>query len=365
MKYRNETVSIIDHYKGGAVYLNTTGDYSNIDQDVYSETSEGIWSHFHRSGLSFGPVTGGITQQNLETLVAQAGHMPITSPDGWVAGAYTIPSYGNVFAEVYEGLWQDNLGSWAADAGIQYFVSTYGGTADWGIAANGEWEFSVVNGNLGFDTSGNPADKIDFGTAEATHTTTYNTPIEFVGGYLIYDQAGHHHEYRELSEGYWEYFWERGAEWVARDESSIETQVLRLKTDNIDYEFSRGIEEHPGITTIAINNQDGINISDAIDVLRHIVSLEPLTENSSAYHSADVNNDNEVNISDAISILRHIVDIDSIDTYKVIDDQGNEVSKAVVDSTEVMQDNWHVITIGDVDMSGTTEDLVIATMDFL
>jgi len=114
--------------------------------------------------------------------------------------------------------------------------------------------------------------------------------------------------------------------------------------------------------TDAYNN--GINISDAIDVLRHIVSLKPLTENSSAYHAADVNNDDAVNISDAIDILRHIVGLNTIDTFDIVDSNGARVSQLEA-NTSGDAPNWMLVANGDVDMSGSFANNYVVQMDIV
>ncbi|NLZ28781.1 MAG: hypothetical protein GX887_07440, partial [Firmicutes bacterium] len=60
-----------------------------------------------------------------------------------------------------------------------------------------------------------------------------------------------------------------------------------------------------------VNADDDINVSDAIAVLRHIVSLASFDEkdlkDKEAWQRADVNLDGDVNVGDAIMILRYIV----------------------------------------------------------
>jgi len=42
------------------------------------------------------------------------------------------------------------------------------------------------------------------------------------------------------------------------------------------------------------------------------------------FHAADVNNDDQVNISDAIAILRHIVKLETINSFDLIDGNGRK-----------------------------------------
>ena len=92
-----------------------------------------------------------------------------------------------------------------------------------------------------------------------------------------------------------------------------------------------------------------INISDAIDVLRHIVDLETLSGN--AFHAADTDNNGSVNISDAIDILRHIVDLETIDTFDIIDSSGDRVTTLDV-NTSGDAPTWTIVANGNVDFSG-------------
>jgi len=96
-----------------------------------------------------------------------------------------------------------------------------------------------------------------------------------------------------------------------------------------------------------------INISDAIDVLRHIVNLETLTGN--AFHAADTDNDGKVNISDAIDVLRHIVNLESIDTFDLIDSSGNRISELDANASGDAP-TWTLVANGNVDMSGSGFD---------
>jgi len=103
------------------------------------------------------------------------------------------------------------------------------------------------------------------------------------------------------------------------------------------------------------NYTQDINISDAIDVLRHIVDLESFTPGSAGYHAADVNNDGKINISDAIDILRHIVDLETIDGFDLIDETGNRLNS--LDPTALGNaPQWMIVANGDVNMSGEFAD---------
>jgi VCBS repeat-containing protein len=107
-----------------------------------------------------------------------------------------------------------------------------------------------------------------------------------------------------------------------------------------------------------------INISDAIDVLRHIVDLEAFTPGSAGFHAADVNNDGSINISDAIEILRHIVDLEAIDTFDLIDTNGDRVTSLDANASGDAP-TWTIVANGDADMSGEFADAYVTATDIL
>lgn len=94
---------------------------------------------------------------------------------------------------------------------------------------------------------------------------------------------------------------------------------------------------------------DGINISDAVTVLKHIVGLQALT--GSALLAADMNFDGAVNISDAVGILKHIVGLEKITECSLIDFSG----AAVVTLSPTAVTDLTVIQHGDADLSATFE----------
>ncbi len=107
-----------------------------------------------------------------------------------------------------------------------------------------------------------------------------------------------------------------------------------------------------------------IKIADAIDVLRHIVKLEEFTSGSAGFHAADVNNDGTVSIADAIDILRHIVKLETIDTFDIIDSDGNRVTQLDANSSGEAP-TWTIVANGDVDMSGGFVDDYVVTSDLV
>jgi len=118
---------------------------------------------------------------------------------------------------------------------------------------------------------------------------------------------------------------------------------LIVINQNIDFDEVR-------VSNSATYTQN-INISDAIIVLRHIVDLEPITQGSDSYHAADVNNDGNISISDVISILRHIVGLEVLDTFDLVDENGNRITNLNPNSPDNFQD-WVMVANGDVNMSG-------------
>ena len=91
-----------------------------------------------------------------------------------------------------------------------------------------------------------------------------------------------------------------------------------------------------------------IDIGDVISNLRHIVGLDTLTGKEAL--AADVNNDTKIEIDDVISQLRHIVGLDEINTFDVVNAEGNEVGNSLGDQTSV-----ELILNGDVDLSTTLQ----------
>jgi hypothetical protein len=90
--------------------------------------------------------------------------------------------------------------------------------------------------------------------------------------------------------------------------------------------------------------------------------LEALTAGSSGFHAADIDNDGKINISDAIDILRHVVELDTIDTFDVIDSTGALVTELDADATGEAP-TWTLVANGDVDMSGSYDDDYIMQVD--
>jgi VCBS repeat-containing protein len=97
-----------------------------------------------------------------------------------------------------------------------------------------------------------------------------------------------------------------------------------------------------------------VDIGDVISNLRHIVGLDTLTGKKAL--AADVDNDTNIDISDVISQLRHIVGLEEINTFDVVNAQGNKVGNTLADQTSV-----ELILNGDVDLSTTFNHAPILT----
>ena len=78
--------------------------------------------------------------------------------------------------------------------------------------------------------------------------------------------------------------------------------------------------------------------------------------------SGDIDNDGNISISDAIDILRHIVDLEAIDTFDIIDASGNLVTTLDANASDDAP-TWTIVANGDVNMSsGFVDDYVIDIM---
>jgi hypothetical protein len=101
------------------------------------------------------------------------------------------------------------------------------------------------------------------------------------------------------------------------------------------------------IEMVSTSYDDGINISDAVSVLKHIVGLQTLTGVNVL--AADANMDNAVNISDAVSVLKHIVGLDPIKNCALVDTSSSEITTLEPN----MVDDYTLIQRGDIDLSAT------------
>ena len=144
-----------------------------------------------------------------------------------------------------------------------------------------------------------------------------------------------------------------------KDNNSLDKSIV---IDNSSVLITELVEFDTVKLSVADAYDLSINISDAIDVLRHIVNLEALAANTAGYHAADVDNNGTINISDAIDILRHIVGLETIDTFDVIDSAGARVTELDAEASGETP-IWTLVANGDVDMSGSYDDDYVVQVD--
>lgn len=107
------------------------------------------------------------------------------------------------------------------------------------------------------------------------------------------------------------------------------------------------------IGTISLSDEmytSDIGISDVIATLRHIVGLSSLSGKPAI--AADVNNDSTIGISDVIAQLRHIVGLSKIDTFDVVNANGDVVGNTLQNQTSI-----ELVLNGDVDLSTELQPL--------
>ncbi len=105
-----------------------------------------------------------------------------------------------------------------------------------------------------------------------------------------------------------------------------------------------------------------VTIADAIAVLSDVVDITNLTGN--AFHAGDVNNSGSITIADAIAILSDVVDINNIDTFDIIDSNGDRISTLDA-SAQSSAPTWTLVANGDVNMSGSWNDEYIVASDLV
>lgn len=99
----------------------------------------------------------------------------------------------------------------------------------------------------------------------------------------------------------------------------------------------------------SVTYDHGVNISDAVGVLKYIVGLQTLGDTQAL--AADANMDGRIDISDAVRVLKHIVGLDPIEACTLLDTGGNEVSS----TGPTLHAEYTIIQRGDVDLSATFE----------
>ena len=114
----------------------------------------------------------------------------------------------------------------------------------------------------------------------------------------------------------------------------------------------------------AADKAQGIQVDDAVDILRDIVFLDIIDTGSATWHAADVNNDGQIAADDAVAVLRHIVLLDEIDTFDLIDNTtGNRISSLDTNAIDVGQ--WTIVANGDVNQSSGFGDAYVVQVDIV
>lgn len=109
------------------------------------------------------------------------------------------------------------------------------------------------------------------------------------------------------------------------------------------------------ISANILTDSDGINISDAVAVLKHIVGLVQL--DGIALVAADVNQDSAVNITDAVQVLKIIVGLET-QSKLVLADPSYATSIVVDPPFSPFEADWELtaFVLGDVD--GNYSDII-------
>ena len=95
----------------------------------------------------------------------------------------------------------------------------------------------------------------------------------------------------------------------------------------------------------------GVNVTDAVTILKHLVDLTDVGTTGRSFNAADVNNDGTINVTDAVLVLKHIVDLEKINTFDLVDEDGLIVP--TLNPLSAGADQWLLVENGDVDGSGT------------
>jgi hypothetical protein len=149
-------------------------------------------------------------------------------------------------------------------------------------------------------------------------------------------------------------------------DTGVSTQVIGGNIEiNQSVEFDEVILSDPSAYTT------GIQADDAVAILREIVELNQLPDNTATlasssvgWYEADVNNNGLIQADDAVAVLRHIVELGEINTFDLIDNTtGNVVTSLNVDSINVGQ--WSIVANGDVNMSGEFNENYTVSVDIV
>ena len=149
-------------------------------------------------------------------------------------------------------------------------------------------------------------------------------------------------------------------------DTGVSTQVIG---GNI--EINQSVEFDEVILSDTSAYITGIQADDAVAILREIVELNQLPDNTATlasssvgWYEADVNNNGLIQADDAVAVLRHIVELGEINTFDLIDNiTGNVVTSLNVDSINVGQ--WSILANGDVNMSGEFNENYTVSVDIV
>ena len=136
-------------------------------------------------------------------------------------------------------------------------------------------------------------------------------------------------------------------------EDQAGSQSKSITYGNVDLSASTTIS---GLKIAENAYEADVSISDVVQNLRHIVGLETLT--GKAAQAGDADNDGSIGISDVVVQLRHIVGLADIETFDIIDSNGN-----LVTDLRNATSSLDLVLNGDVDLSTELKTDYIHTND--
>jgi len=210
----------------------------------------------------------------------------------------------------------------------------------------------VVNAqdDLDVETSTH-AGTLTFAVSEGTNTTKYAGAISNVSVNIL-DNDGTGGATANLT------FWAQDSDGAAPSIVSQEMTVAVGETTStvtssaggqVDLGAYIGSTIELSASLSSSSSSSGVNITDAVAILKHIVGIE--TVSGSAAVAADVDQSGSINITDAVEVLKMIVGLTSTAKLLAVDSSGGSdltVSSGAVDLTAVV--------LGDVD--GSYADII-------
>jgi hypothetical protein len=127
----------------------------------------------------------------------------------------------------------------------------------------------------------------------------------------------------------------------AKFSEDVSFSCVRFDTDNL-YDFD-------------------ITLDDVISSLKHVAGLSVLS--GTQLNSADVNNDSFVDLDDTISSLKHVAGLSFIDSFDIVDSNYNLITE--VSSNQLVKNNWSLVANGDINNSGSFDDLYSLQVDII